>query len=202
MVLDKELPQIRSACNYFSSNGTSPKWSPTITLFVAIKRHHARFFPKTNPEKPPSQGRREEWEAWKENLKSGTLIDTNVVAPSRSEFYLQSHHNLLGTARSSYYILLKNESGLSFKQLEEATNRLCYTGARASKCPSICIPALYADLLCDRLRTYMRPSLNYGYVPNSGTGVSDFVADRDIWDVGTNEQNPWHKNMNNIMFYI
>ncbi|CAG8960888.1 hypothetical protein HYFRA_00002425 [Hymenoscyphus fraxineus] len=203
MVLDKELPQIRSACNYFSSNSTSPKWSPTITLFVATKRHHARFFPKTDPKKPlPGPGKREEWDAWKENLKSGTLIDTSVVAPSRSEFYLQSHHNLLGTARSSYYILLKNESGLSFKQLEEATNRLCYTGARASKCPSICIPARYADLLCDRMRTYMRPSLNYGYVPNSGTGVSDFVADRDIWDVGTNEQNPWHKNMNNIMFYI
>lgn len=124
MVWDKELPQIRSACNLSSGSlqNLTASWSPSITLFVVTKRHHARFFPNTNPQEPSETAPNNIKDAWAENLKSGTLIDTKVVAPSRTEFYLQSHHNLIGTARSSYYILIQNESGLSLEELEEVVS--------------------------------------------------------------------------------
>ena len=97
MVLHEEKAQIEEGClaayrEYSKNpNGVLPT---TLTLIVVTKRHHARFFPlkDTTPNFP--------------NLPAGTTVDTLVVAPKFTNFYLQSHDSPLGSARSSHYIVL------------------------------------------------------------------------------------------------
>ncbi|CAG8960884.1 hypothetical protein HYFRA_00002421 [Hymenoscyphus fraxineus] len=223
MVRKEELPQIKEGCGMALKELTSQKkisvkaWEPKVTMFVVVKRHHARFFntwlPNPDTIQPLSTADQEEE---RDNLPAGTLIDTKVVAPFRKEFYLQSHTSEKGTARSACYILIEDESGLTMEDLQEATHHFCYTGARATKCPSTCIPARYADLLCDRLRHYLRPALTNSYRPsirsNDKSGdldPTDFANDKNIWAVEKSSgqerdksKNPWHKNMDGIMFYI
>jgi eukaryotic translation initiation factor 2C len=72
-----------------------------MTALVAVKRHHTRFFPM--PADATTNG----------NCKAGTLVDTAITSPFFSEFYLQSHHALQGTAIPTKYFVLLNDLGLS-----------------------------------------------------------------------------------------
>lgn len=72
---------------------------------------------------------------------------------------------------------------------------------------SICIPADYADKLCDRLRCYMKPVLD-GVVPET---PADWTPERlgnhykgkdDFWPSGNGRENPWGKALDDIMFYM
>ena len=83
---------------------------------------------------------------------------------------------------------------------------------------SVCTPAQYADFLCDRLRCYLYPSLHKGYHPPrsgkaqlgpDGNGLSpppkDFANDPTIWkqpNASDEWENPWSKNLKNVMFYL
>jgi eukaryotic translation initiation factor 2C len=74
---------------------------------------------------------------------------------------------------------------------------------------SVCTPARYADLLCDRLRMYMRPALSKNAsVPdddNPEAIMASYRQNVEIWGEGRNGQtgrNPWHQNLNNVMFYL
>ncbi|KAF7928120.1 uncharacterized protein EAE97_009918 [Botrytis byssoidea] len=186
MVLEEELPQIRAACASLvvrHEGGT-----PLITLLVVGKRHHARFFPDNN--KMPSK-----------NLPSGTVVDRGVIDPNRTNFYLQSHDSGLGTARTSHYVLIVDETGYGLGPLETITNLICFTGSRATKGLSVCTPANYADILCTRLRCYMFPALQrrMGNVLVNAT-VPRYRQNATIWNSPAG--NPWHRNANNIMFYL
>ncbi|KAF4625348.1 hypothetical protein G7Y89_g12819 [Cudoniella acicularis] len=63
---------------------------------------------------------------------------------------------------------------------ESRTNKICYTGSRATTALSICTPIKYADPLCNRLRCYMKPIL-------------DSQMLNEIYDDTGSEykQNPW-----------
>lgn len=89
----------------------------------------------------------------------------------------------------------------------EQTYKLCFTGARAPTSLSICTPARYADILCDRLRAYLRP------VFEGETGFKDFPVDKPLDDYRnatttwlTPEPNkiqaPWAQRLNSSMFYL
>ncbi|KAL2061612.1 hypothetical protein VTL71DRAFT_6989 [Oculimacula yallundae] len=161
MVRHQELPQILAGCvDAFNEikagdprnhawNGF--KYKPLITLIVVTKRHHSRFYDKSTI---PSS---------KENLPPGTVVDTDVVTPNHVNFYLQAHESPKGTARSSHYTVLEDMCKYDMKKLQEMTNKISYTGARATKALSVCTPAQYADFLCDRLRCYMKPAYDGKY---------------------------------------
>ncbi|KAF5870268.1 putative piwi-domain-containing protein [Botrytis fragariae] len=186
MVLEEELPQVRAACA--SLVAKYGEVSPLITLLVVGKRHHARFFPDNN--KQPSR-----------NLPSGTVVDRGVVDPNRTNFYLQSHDSALGTARTGHYVLIVDEIGYGLGQLETITNLICFTGSRATKGLSICTPAKYADILCTRLRCYMHPALHREMETTlTNATVTQYRQNSTIWNSAAG--NPWHHNINNIMFYL
>ncbi|TAQ87592.1 hypothetical protein B7494_g4102 [Chlorociboria aeruginascens] len=62
-------------------------------------------------------------------------------------------------------------------------------------------PARYADILCDRLRCYMKPALENKHFLAENRPVSAFSQNSDVWSIH-NGMNPWHSNLNDSMFYL
>lgn len=65
-------------------------------------------------------------------------------------------------------MVIKDDIKLGADQLQSLTHSLCYTFARATRSVSICPPAYYADLLCERGRSYLHSVLK-------GDGSTDFA---------------------------
>ncbi|ESZ91812.1 hypothetical protein SBOR_7807 [Sclerotinia borealis F-4128] len=154
------------------------KWKPGLTLIVAIKRHHARFYPWSEDTANDAISKKND-----PNLNAGTIVDSVVVTPNHLSFYLQSHCSPLGTARS--------------------TQRINYA-----------TPARYADLLCDRLRCYLKPVLE-GYRDTRVTNDMDgaqratvYEGNTVVWKPNTGValpegwRNPWNSLVKDIMFYL
>ncbi|KAJ8063305.1 hypothetical protein OCU04_008535 [Sclerotinia nivalis] len=172
MVHDEELPQIKAACERFKpiwmewdpGNNVIETWNPLITVLVVGKRHHTRFYPEISKLHNDI------------NCPAGLVVDKEIVNPNRTSFYLQNHHSPLGTARSSHYVIIKNESKYTVEELQEITNKICHTGSRATVALSVCTPALYADILCNRLRCYMYPASNGGIRIPTGDSAARLLA--------------------------
>jgi len=192
-------------------------FKPKITALIVTKRHHTRFYPMT--------------EDAKTNCKHGTVVDSAVCHPYYFDFFLQSHHAVTGTARSTYYFVLENGMGFTPEDLQNFTNMLCYTYVRATLPVGYAPPTYYADRLCDRARAYMRDSFEAKRKKQRAQKESrdpDDVhseSDEEIKELtpeelkkeksvawyerynanGGKEANPvgpWHKNMNNTMFWM
>jgi eukaryotic translation initiation factor 2C len=84
-------------------------WTPKLTLVVATKRHHARFF-QTKDVKPPCQNINDPQKLYDRNLGAGMVADSVVVTPNHQSFYLQSHHSPLATARNCLYVVLHDDN--------------------------------------------------------------------------------------------
>ena len=78
MVLNKEITAMQRACQSLNQN-----YQPGITYFVAQKRHHTRFFPE-NPKSALKNG----------NILPGTVVDTDIIHPTVSSFFLASHEGI------------------------------------------------------------------------------------------------------------
>lgn len=217
MVSADEVPQVRQGFREAEQeirrtrNPQLAISTPALTFVVVGKRHHTRFYPGS----------------FNGNTPSGGVVDRTVVSPRLDDFYLQSHSSPIGigTARSSHYVVIE-PGNLTLAQIQTIvsteciisssheltpykTNKLCYTASRCTKAVAVCTPARYADLICDRLRCYLRPALCSGYnVPTAIPGVptvADYANDANIWRRGPNAtrtDTPWHLNMDNTMFYI
>ncbi|KAL4403602.1 piwi domain-containing protein [Colletotrichum abscissum] len=133
-VLTTELPMIRKACDQLYP----PKQHPRLSIIVSIKRHQTRFYP-TSEVNMDQKSR---------NIKKGTVIDRG------------------GTARPAHYTVLLDEifrekygvGDSAADHLEKLTHNLCYLFGRAAKAFSICPPAYFADIVCERARVH-RPAL-------------------------------------------
>ncbi|KAL8642528.1 MAG: hypothetical protein Q9228_000792 [Teloschistes exilis] len=177
-LLVDELPQIREACMKRYPGGRGPK----ISLIVCGKRHHTRFYPTSNPDRSG-------------NPPNGTVVDRGITMEKGWDFYLQAHSAIQGTARPTHYVVLLEENGLRADDLEALTHNLCYLYGRATKAVSLCPPAYYADLLCERGRMYLYREFN---ARDNQTQTTEPKFD---WN-----RAPWlrdvHKNVENTMFYI
>ena len=129
------------------------KDQPAISIIIVGKRHHVRFYP-TDTEKCDD----------KSNCKNGTVVDRGVTEVRFWEFYLQAHACLQGTARSAHYFVIHDEifrkrakanQSNPANTLEDYTHNLCHLFGRATKAVSVCPPAYYADLVCERTRYYL-----------------------------------------------
>ncbi|KAF2644090.1 Piwi-domain-containing protein [Massarina eburnea CBS 473.64] len=138
-VVEVEIKAIKKACAAINNNKPIP-----ITALVAVKRHSTRFYSGGD----------------NGDCQPGTLIDHAITSPYYSEFYLQSHRNLEGTAIPTRYFVLENGMNLADKELQMLTHKLCYTYVRATMGVSYAPPAYYADRLCERGRCYMRDWFN------------------------------------------
>lgn len=88
--------------------------------------------------------------------------------------------------------------------LARQTHNLCYLFGRATKSVSICPPAYYADLVCERGRCYIHGLLTGGDDGASSiSGQSDSQIEaatlakaRSLWGNGV------HPVLNQTMFYL
>ncbi|KAJ2965792.1 hypothetical protein NQ176_g10447 [Zarea fungicola] len=178
-VLMDELPLMRSACAKKFPSGDVPK----LTIIVSVKRHQTRFYPTSESNGQLSRSG---------NIANGTVVDRGVTQVRYWDFYLTAHDAIKGTARPAHYTVLLDEifrpryNQKAADQLEKVTHELCYLFGRASKAVSICPPAYYADLVCERARSH-RPE----YAPDDVSEVSDKKSEREI-----------HPELRNTMFYI
>ena len=83
MVLNKEITAMQRACS-----GLQSDYQPGITYFVAQKRHHTRLFPEDS--KDPKNALKNG------NILPGTVVDTDIIHPTVSSFFLASHEGIQG----------------------------------------------------------------------------------------------------------
>lgn len=146
-VRDDELPKIHAAFAKYKDKDGKP-YKPKLTILIAGKRHHTRFFPTKNED------------ADKGNCKPGTVVDRGVTAVYDSDFFLQAHAGLQGTTRPTHYTVVHDDNAFKADELQGLTHGMSYLFARATKAVSLVPPAYYADLACERGRCYLNQLLN------------------------------------------
>lgn len=176
IVIEDELKQIREACKEILGPNTMPK----ITVVVVGKRHHTRFYP-TDATTADFKG----------NPLNGTVVDRGVTMEKGFDFFLQAHAALQGTAKPSHYVVILDEMKLGAEELQTITHHLCYGFGRATKAVSICPPAYYADILCERGRCYLAKYVNARWPPGK-----IFNWNEAPWTGGV------HVELKDSMFYI
>ncbi|KAL9031872.1 MAG: hypothetical protein Q9196_000127 [Gyalolechia fulgens] len=181
-LLQDELPQIQKACGARYPGGKLPK----ISIVVCGKRHHTRFFPT-----------KDEDADYKKNMNppNGTVVDRGVTMERGWDFFLQAHHCLQGTAKPTHYVVIYDKNDMDADKMEALTHNLCYMFGRATKAVSLCPPAYYADLICERGRAYLYKEYN-GRDGQSVTSESKFDWKASPWLQGA------HHAIKDSMYYI
>ncbi|ETI24054.1 hypothetical protein G647_03423 [Cladophialophora carrionii CBS 160.54] len=178
-VLEDELPRIQSACaKVYPAAKMSP---PRLAIIIVGKRHNTRFYA------PSKKGK-------VEDPQCGTVVDRGVTEARHWDFFMQAHNALKGTARPAHYYVVYDDIFRGFQKhqestadgspfssaadaLEDLTHNMSYTFGRATTAVSICPPAYYADLVCDRARLYLSeffdPSSHASVSSGSRTGGPD-----------------------------
>ncbi|KAI9780847.1 MAG: hypothetical protein M1839_006474 [Geoglossum umbratile] len=195
LVLEQELPLLRKACAQLYPPVDTKKGLPNITIIVVGKRHHTRFYPTSEENADNSS-----------NPKNGTVVDRGVTEPRNWDFFLQAHTALKGTARPAHYFIIIDE--IFHKQkvkppfqnsadvLEDLTHNMCYLFGRATKAVSVCPPAYYADLVCERARCYLSGVFDATPMATPAASVVGGEREVDPGDVVI------HGNLRDSMFYI
>ncbi|KAK3367285.1 RNA interference and gene silencing protein [Lasiosphaeria ovina] len=197
LVLDVEVPLLRQACRDMYPPADQNKGLPRLTVVVVGKRHHTRFYPTREGDGDRST-----------NPKPGTVVDRGVTEARNWDFFLQSHAAIQGTARPTHYFVVLDEIFRArypksvpppahnvADVLEALTQSLCYTYGRATKAVSVCTPAYYADIVCERARCYL-------------SGVYDTPTQSAAGSVGAqpaavvNDDVLIHARLRDTMFYI
>jgi len=163
IVLETEYPAFKKA--FDKLYGAESK-HPKISIIVVGKRHHTRFYPTKMEDTDGKTG----------NPQPGTIVDRAVTGEKLFDFFLLAHQGLQGTSKPAHYVVIKDDIKLGADQLQSLTHNLCYTFARATRSVSICPPAYYADILCERGRSYLQGVLK----GDGSTTFSDSEWHRDV----------------------
>lgn len=119
------------------------------------------------------------------NPPAGTVVDRGITMERGHDFYLQAHHSLKGTARPTHYVVILDQIGHSADDIQKATHALSYANGRATKAVSLCPPAFYADMVCERGRKYLAQHLS-SLRQTGGQGATFNVTDAP-WTGGVHE---------------
>ncbi|TLD33673.1 hypothetical protein PspLS_00928, partial [Pyricularia sp. CBS 133598] len=138
-VMALEVAELRKVLNKVGNN------NPKITVMVATKRHHIRFFPKPGDS---SSGDRNG------NALPGTVVERVVTHPFHYDFYLCSHVAIQGTARPTHYQVIHDEVGYSPDELQKMLYQQCYQYARSTTPVSLHPAIYYAHLASARGRCH------------------------------------------------
>ncbi len=113
-----------------------------ITVIVAVKRHHTRFFP-VNKEDTTQNG----------NVKCGFVMEASAHF---NDAFIVAHADLQGTKRPTRYITLVDQNKMPPMAFQRMIHSLCSTYARATRSVAVVPPIYYADQACERARLHLR----------------------------------------------
>lgn len=198
LVLEEELPEIRSACGELYSATLVKQGIPRISIIIVGKRHHTRFYPTKVEEADNSS-----------NPQNGTVVDRGVTEARNWDFFMQAHKAIQGTARPAHYYVVFDEIFQRLKSpqgrlkntsdiVEDLTHNLCYLFGRTTSAVSICPPAYYADLVCERARCY----LSELYDPSTASSSGSVVGGGPATQEPQSNMVKLHENVQDTMFYI
>ena len=112
---------------------------PRITVVVAEKRHHIRFFPSQGPAGDKNG-----------NPVPGLLVDRDVTHPFEEDIYLNSHVAIQGTSRPTHYHMIFDEYNIDIDQFQTLLYEHCYQYQRATTPVSLFPAVYYAHLAAAR----------------------------------------------------
>uniref|UniRef100_A0A8H8CN02 Argonaute-like protein n=1 Tax=Psilocybe cubensis TaxID=181762 RepID=A0A8H8CN02_PSICU len=186
-VLQEELPQILDAFKRLSTKDRSA-YRPKLSIIIC------GFYP-TNSQFADRNG----------NTRPGTVVDKGITGVFDFDFYLQAHAGLQGSVKSTHYVVVYDEIGLSADEIQVGTHDVSYLYARATKAVSLIPAAYYADLACERGRCYLNDFLVDD--KSSSTGRSSKVdKEEEMKRVFDAAKRSWgeglHPDMRDRMFYI
>jgi eukaryotic translation initiation factor 2C len=177
-VTTTELGLLETACELTGKNYGIQSYRPKLAIIVVTKRHHTRFYPH-----PSNSGDRNG------NTRPGTIIDSGISPVCLWDFYLQAHAAIQGTAKTSHYIVLHDEifrphfgEQNAADGLQNFVHKFCYLFQRATKAVSVCPPAYYADLLCERGRRFLLAGEPLEMVPFRKTKPDGPLAAIRAWE--------------------
>uniref|UniRef100_A0A7I4XZM4 Piwi domain-containing protein n=1 Tax=Haemonchus contortus TaxID=6289 RepID=A0A7I4XZM4_HAECO len=130
MVIDEELFAIKEACEEFGNIRGRDSWMPRFTVIVATKRHNARFFVEKRGI---------------ENPLPATVVDTDVVRNDITEFYIQSHRPVQGTAKPTAYQVLVDDNDMSMDGVQSLMLALTFHHQISGAPVSLPEPVYQAD---------------------------------------------------------
>jgi hypothetical protein len=204
MVLSVELSQLRQACQELYPATDTKKGLPRFTVVICGKRHKTRFYPTAEQDCDRSG-----------NTKPGTVVDRGVTEARNWDFFLQAHAALQGTARPCHYYIVHDEI---FRQLygkaipppfqnvadivEDLTHNMCYLFGRATKAVSLCPPAYYADLACERARCYLADLFDTPTPSAAPSTAGESTAASSAGGNPSNSSVQIHERIRDTMFYI
>jgi hypothetical protein len=194
IVLQDELPQIINSFKKYSQGGKP--YRPKVTIVICGKRHHTRFFP-TDANHADKNG----------NPKAGTVVDRGVTSVYDFDFFLQAHGGLQGTTRPCHYYVVWDENGFNADTMQTLTHEVSYLFARATKAVSLCSPAYYADIACERGRCYLHRMLQgFGSTAAATTATNTATAEEEERRVFEEARVLWqdgvHRDLKRTMFYL
>jgi eukaryotic translation initiation factor 2C len=225
-----EIPAVKRA--YGSLCGSEKeKGHLKLTFAVVGKRHNTRFYARNRNDMVNTAPR-----SLNTNIKPGLYVDSVVTdpiagnSPIVSDFYLQAHNAIKGTARSAHYHILLDQNEFDGDDFPNLTHELSYTFGRATKGVSYAAPAYIADRLCERGNVYLRgkmtthinkeyrTALDENHEPITDEGdlrawkrqTALEISRSGLWgaynDDRTNglryQKNPWNANLDNTMFWM
>jgi eukaryotic translation initiation factor 2C len=115
-----------------------------------------------------------------------------VTAVYDFDFFLQAHGGLQGTTRPTHYYVVYDEIGFTADQMQTLTHEVSYLFARATKGVSLCSPAYYADIACERGRCYLHALLQ-GITSSRTTTVSSRSdREKEEAEIMAEAVNLWH----------
>lgn len=119
---------------------------------------------------------------------------------------MQAHFGLQGQVRPTHYIVVYDENKLSADVLQGGTHNASYMYARATKAVSLVPPAYYADLACERARTYLSTFLraeDSRSTSSRGNPEAERAARERVYQEAEREWGAGvHKDLQQSMFYI
>ncbi|KAF7589643.1 hypothetical protein BBP40_004016 [Aspergillus hancockii] len=197
-VVEDEVPLLKSACEFMYPAQDTRCGIPRLSVIVVGKRHHTRFYPTRDTDADRSS-----------NPRNGTVVDRGLTEAREWDFFLQAHSALQGTARPAHYYVVWDEIFRAQRPrppfvntadiLEDLTHNMCYLFGRATKAVSICPPAYYADLVCERARCYLKRVFD----ESAGHTPTGSVTEGDRGEITVHGSDVQiHPDVRDTMFYI
>lgn len=174
-VIDREVKEIKRMFRNEKLN------EPMVTVVIATKRHHIRFFPKPGDKASGDRNC---------NPLPGTVVEHTATHPHHFDFYLCSHVAIQGTARPVHYIVIHDDAKVEPAKLQKMIYQQCYQYCRSTTPVSIHPAVYYSHLAAERATSHENLASSQREMIAGKLGFPIGKSDAEIYGSGQVEYKP------------